>query len=163
MTYIVDPRATVDAGLALLPPKMTTDAAKRMLLAIGFQESGWLTTVQYGGGPAHSVWQMEGGAMSGIAQVMLHASDACKALCEKCGIAYTRPAIYAAMADPSQQAFACAVARLLLWTARGELPPPVPESEQAAWSYYVSSWHPGKPDRKRFTRSWSQALAVPLV
>ena len=163
MTYIVDPRATVDAGSALLPPKMTTDASKRILMAIGFQESGWLTTVQYGGGPAHGVLQFERG--SGCRGVLTHPASKALAegLCASAGIPATAADVWTRLADVQHQDFAVAFGRLLLWTDAAALPPAILESEQAAWDYYKRNWRPGKPDRKRWTRSWSQALAVPLV
>src|SRR3546814_7242807 len=53
---------------------MDTRAARVTLAAIGYQESKYLTRVQYGGGPAHGYWQFESGG--GVKGVMNHKASA---------------------------------------------------------------------------------------
>ena len=50
----------IDPALRILPPMMTSDAAKAMLLAIGMQESR-LTHRKQIVGPAMGLWQFERG------------------------------------------------------------------------------------------------------
>ena len=59
----------IEPALRILPPMMTSDAAKAMLLAIGMQESRLIHRKQIGG-PAMGLWQFERGG--GVAGVLRH-------------------------------------------------------------------------------------------
>ena len=55
----------IEPTLRILPPMMTSDAAKAMLLAIGMQESR-LTHRKQIGGPAMGLWQFVSNTAGGL-------------------------------------------------------------------------------------------------
>lgn len=157
MANLIDLNAgPISKGLKFLPAKMDTPNARRMLLAIGLQESGFATTVQYGGGPAHSYWQFEQGG--GVKGVLNHpaskqlAADACAAW----GIDCTPKSVWIAMGEPEYQDFAAVMARLLLWTDAH----PMPTNAADGWDYYNRNWRPGKPHPAKFPACWNSASAA---
>jgi hypothetical protein len=135
----------LDAGLAVLPPKMDTPEARWLLIAIAQQESAWTLRKQTGG-PARGFWQCEQGG--GLADVMVHEPTWHNAYLAAMNwaIPFGRQSIFEALAwhDP----MACVVARLILWLDvrplpdRGDL--------QECWNYYVSNWRPGRPGPDRW-------------
>lgn len=146
----------VNSTCALLPPKMNTPEAGVMLLAIGGQESGFKTRVQYGNGPAHGLWQFERGG--GVKGVMAHpASKAfAQAVCVGMGVPFDAQAVWEALAYPGQgDRLACAFARLLLWTGAGPLPSIGAQDD--AYAYYEALWRPGKPDKSRWPAAYQAA------
>lgn len=130
----------IDTSLQLLPAKMDSAKARVMLLAIGLQESRFEHTHQIGG-PAHGYWQFESGG--GTKGVMTHPAsrDYARSVCDALSVPWDRPAVFDAI--ERDQVFACAFARLLLWTD----PKSLPEigSQTAAWETYTWNWRPGKP------------------
>lgn len=157
MANLIDINAgPISKGLKFLPAKMDTPNARRMLLAIGLQESGFATTVQYGGGPAHSFWQFEQGG--GVKGVLTHpaskqlAADACAAW----GIDPTPKSLWIAMGKPEYQDLAAVMARLLLWTDAH----PMPVNAADGWDYYKRNWRPGKPHPDKFPACWASASAA---
>ena len=145
-------------GLALLPAKMDTPAARTLMLAIHLQEDPGQSPVQYGGGPAHGWWQFErGGAAKGILQH--HATqDLAAQLCKDRGINPTAAELWQALA--TDQVLAAACARLLLYTDPATLPAPAAASQDAAWAYYLRNWRPGKPGPARWPANWRSAVAA---
>lgn len=141
--------AGIEPALAWLPPKMTSDAARVTLLAIGLQESRfehrWQVLNTPGvKGPARSFWQGEqGGGM--VAGVMSHpASEAlAREACRAHGVVFTTKAVWLAIED--NDVLAAIMARLLLWTEPKALPPPADEA--AAWLFYLRAWRPGAYER----------------
>lgn len=133
---------TLPAAYALLPRSMASPAASAFLLAIGLQESGFLTRQQVGNGEARSFWQFNVNGLSGILQ---HPETAgpletvLRALC------YEPPhtAKRCLLRIQHNDTLACCCARLLIWT----LPDPLPDRDQAgtAWDQYLAAWRPGKP------------------
>src|SRR3546814_20021728 len=92
---------------------MDTRAARVTLAAIGYQESKYLTRVQYGGGPAHGYWQFESGG--GVKGVMNHKASAelARKVCHARGIPFVRATVWAALA--TDDVLAEAFARMLMY------------------------------------------------
>ena len=141
----------INPAMALLPPKMTSDKATVMLLAIGLQESRLAHRKQIGG-PAKSFLQFESGG--GVKGVMTHSasSSAAQSLCQALAVPFDRPAIFQAMEFNDVLAFG--LGRLLLYTD----PKALPEigDAQEAWDLYQRVWRPGKPHRQ----TWDDLYAV---
>ena len=146
----------VNPGMGLLPEKMRTPQAQAMLLAIGLQESGFATTVQYGGGPAHSYWQFERGG--GVKGVLGHpaSKDLAAAVCKERGVAVDAMSVWQAMAK--DQVLSAALARLLLWTDAASIPGLVSENGPASWMMYLRNWRPGKPHEAAWQGHWDAAI-----
>lgn len=139
------------AALSFLPTRMDSSEARAMVLATGFQESGFAHRKQVGG-PAHGLWQMEeGGAVNGVL-----------------GHRATKPFLDAILpvlvvkpwecydAIVNNDVLACIFARLLLWTHPKALPGRA--DADRAWNYYLDLWRPGKPHpetwKGNFWRAW---------
>lgn len=140
----------IDPALELLPAPMATTAARRMLVAIGLQESSLQHRRQIGG-PARSYLQFELGGLKGVLRhdaSKTHAATVVNAL----DMASLSPAdLHAAM--EYSDALACAMGRLLLFTH----PKPLPDNEADGWNYYNWLWRPGKPHPDRWPACWRQA------
>lgn len=134
----------IEPALVLLPPAMTSDAARVLLLAIGRQESGFATRTQISG-PARGFWQFE---MGGVMGVMRHAASVehCKDLCAERNVGFAPSLIYKAL--PNDDIFAAGIARLYLWT--DPRPLAVLGDTQNAWNGYERVWRPGKPHYLRW-------------
>jgi hypothetical protein len=149
LTTIIDP------ALRLLPPMMTSDRAKAMLLAIGMQESRLVHRKQING-PAMGLWQFERGG--GVAGVLRHPATQghAAAVCWRLGNAGTTASVYHGL--QSDDVLAACFARLLLWT----LPVPLPERDDVvgAWDQYIAAWRPGKPHRHTWDEFYKQAWEV---
>ena len=145
----------INPAMALLPPKMTSDKATVMLLAIGLQESR-LTHRKQIGGPAKSFLQFESGG--GVKGAMTHSasSSSAQSLCQALAVPFERPAIFQAMEFNDVLAFG--LGRLLLYTD----PKALPEigDAQAAWDLYQRVWRPGKPHRQTWDELYATACKV---
>ena len=150
--FLVKPGALNEA-LALLPDRMTSDAARVMLLAIGLQEGRLIHRRQIGG-PARGLLQFERGG--GVVGVLRHASsrDHAIALCHERGIGPNAPEVYERLEHDDVLAFG--FGRLLLWTD----PKPLPAigDVQGAWDLYIRTWRPGKPHRHTWDALYAQAV-----
>lgn len=144
MSIVLDAilRTAVNPALSLLPPRMDSEAARVMLLAITMQEAEATHRVQFGGGPAHGLWQMEEGG--GVRGVMQHPSsrDYARAVCATRRQPFLTHSVWEAL--PHDDILAAAFARLLLWTDFRPLPG-VDASDGETWDYYERNWRPGKP------------------
>ena len=149
LTTIIEP------ALRILPPMMTSDAAKAMLLAIGMQESR-LTHRKQINGPARGLWQFERGG--GVAGVLRHPATQAHAatLCWRCGNAGTTAAVYHQLEH--DDVLAAGFARLLLWTLPGVLP--VRGQAEEGWRQYIAAWRPGKPHRHTWDKFYEDAWEV---
>jgi len=155
------PKAIINSGLNYLGKKYRSDAARRLMLAIGYQESAFARRIQVKG-PARGFWQFE--TFGGILGVLTHATTKEKAakLVEKFGIGKVTSANKKVIAARLHNAFerekndplAAAFARLLLWTD----PRALPSTKEEAWEYYLRNWRPGKPHPDRWDESWEYAL-----
>lgn len=152
--------SAVAPGLALLPQRMDTPAARVMLLAIGLQESRFMHRQQIGG-PARGFWQFEKGTRAtrgGVWGVYLHpaSKDRLVALCKARSVSCDPDAIYAAL--EYDDVLAAGVARLLLWTDPKALP--AIGDADAGWALYLRTWRPGKPHPKTWPALYAQAMAA---
>ena len=153
-------REAIEPALHLLPPKMDSQAARVMLLAIGLQESRFQYRFQklagrpYEKGPARGFWQFERGG--GVHGVMSHPAtrDLAKHVCESRGVPLDSVIVHAKL--ETDDILAAAFARLLLWADRLPLPA-VDADHDAAWDCYVRNWRPGKPHRATWDDFHSQA------
>lgn len=142
-------------ALALLPAKMDTPQARVMLITIALQESRLNARTQMGNGPARGLLQFEKGG--GVKGVMTH--SAVKGLtahvCAVRGVPFEPYAIWTALA--TDDVFAAALARLLLWTDPGPLP--ARDDPDAGWKLYaVRVWRPGKPHPETWRGYWDNAV-----
>lgn len=146
--------ARLDDALALLPRHMDTPRARVMLLAIQLQEDPKQRRRQWPTGTARGLWQFEMGGVTGVLAHQASRQLAAK-ICSARGVQPLARAVYNAL--ERDDALACALARLLLWTD----PAPLPDLGQIepAWRYYVRNWRPGKPHRERWTGNYLTAVA----
>lgn len=147
----------IDPALRILPPMMTSDAAKAMLLAIGMQESRLVHRKQIGG-PARGLWQFERGG--GVAGVLRHPRTQAHAatVCWRLSNAGTTTSVYHALEH--DDVLAACFARLLLWTLPGSLP--VRGQAEEGWRQYIAAWRPGKPHRHTWDKFYEDAWATVL-
>ena len=138
-------------ALALLPAYMDSKPARRMLLAIGLQESELKFRRQIGGGPGRGLWQFEQGG--GTLGVLSHRATFAHAayVCDRYGIDHSAAAVQAEL--DSNDTLAAAFARLLLFTH----PRSLPETPEAGWAQYVAIWRPGRPRIKTWKGNWDMA------
>lgn len=152
MTY---PAAAVNESYTLLPPKMDSYWARVNQAAVGFQESQYLTRVQYWGGPARGYWQFEEGG--GVKGVMNHkaTADLARSVCHARGVPFIRRTVWEALA--TDDVLAAAFARLLMYTD----PYPLPTTAAESWTAYAKRlWRPGKPHMDKWESSWGFGLKV---
>lgn len=144
----------VNPALALLPPKMQSDAARCQMLGDGLYESGYVTRQQIGG-PAHGLWQFE---PNGIRAVMHNNATGNEVLiaCQKCGVRFGSTMIYFAIASGEHDVLAAVLARLILWAC----PKPLPRigDAQGAWDYHDITYRPGAKDPARYVAGYPQAV-----
>ncbi len=138
-------------ALALLPDRMNSREAVRMLLAIMLQESGGTERQQRGGGPARGLLQFE--RDGGVRGVMTHPTtrDLAHAVVEARGHQFDAQDVWAAL--EYDDVLAMAFGRLLLWTD----PCPLPRTQGLGWQMYINAWRPGKPHPDRWPLCWSRA------
>jgi len=162
---LVDPKVVIDRGLARLPARMDSRAARVLMYAIGRQESRFTARDQLerGGrdivpGPAMGFWQFErGGGVRGVLTHVLTSGFARQA-CMHFGVDPSPRAAWLAL--ETNDVLAAIFARLLLCTDPARLPIPLESYEQDAWDYYVRNWRPGKPHRDAWGRFWREACAA---
>ena len=141
----------IEPALRILPPMMTSDRAKAVLLAIGMQESRLVHRVQING-PAHGLFQFE---RIGVTEVLRNRAsrDFALDLCWHRGVAATTAAVYHRLDD--DDVLAAGIARLALW----RLPEALPQRMDYAksWRQYLKVWAPGKPHRATWNGFYKQA------
>ena len=141
----------ITPALEILGAKFDTQAARRMILAIGLQESGFATMVQYGNGPARSYYQFE--KNGGVKGVLTHRASApyATALCKIRAVGCTPAEVWKAM--ETDGILGAGMARLLLFTD----PKPMPTNAADGWNYYKRNWRPGKPHPDKWAACWKAA------
>jgi hypothetical protein len=144
-------------GLLALPPQFHSADALRMLLAIGYQESGFVHRHQMRGGPAHGWWQFEPIGVQGVLEHPASRQHAARVL-PALGYRGQPSVLTVHGAIEHCDALASAFARLLLW--RLPEPLPGPHERDAAWGQYIEAWGPGKPHPERWPRSWAYACEL---
>lgn len=137
-------RFGIDPALCLLPAKMDTPEARKILIAIAFQESAIHYRKQVRG-PARGFYQFE---QIGIDGVEKHPATGNFATEIRLALSVDKQDVYRAI--EFNDILASAYARLLLWRH----PKPIPTDMEGAWSYYLDLWRPGKPHHDRWKRSW---------
>lgn len=152
-------RSAIDPGLAILPVKLDTPAARVQLAAIGLQESRLQFRFQktndpYVKGPARGLWQFERGG--GVRGVMAHRASEklARMVCEQRGVRFSESDVHARL--EFDDVLACCFARLLLLTDPAPLPDPAAADPEVSWDYYIRNWRPGKPHRA----TWNEFLSV---
>ena len=145
----------INPALLLLPPGMSSQPARVIMLAIAYQESALQHRRQVGG-PARGYWQFEQGG--GVRGVLRHTASQ----------PHIRKVLAALDYDPNSEASACysaiehndilaaSFARLLLWTDAETLP----SDENAAWDLYLRTWRPGKPHPGKWAQNYMKAQHV---
>lgn len=144
----------------LLPDRMRTTAAERMLIAIALQESDlrWRRQVR---GPARGWWQFEVAGVRGVTRHKAtsgHASDVLSSL------GYPgRSNLEIQEALEHNDVLAACFARLNLWW----LPQSLPTTEQGGLEQYLEAWNPGAfwlgsdeekaRIRARWEKNWARA------
>lgn len=150
MTY---PSDAVNQSYLLLPLKMDSVAARRQQAAIGYQETKYLTRVQYGNGPARGYWQFEeGGGVKGVMEFKPDGgkiSDLARKVCHARGVPFVRRTVWEALAK--DDVLAAAFCRLLMYTDSM----PVPVTQAQGWEMYLRTWRPGKPHPEEWPASWA--------
>lgn len=151
--------AVVNPALSLLPPRMDSDAARVLLLAITLQEADGIYRVQHGDGPAHGLWQFEeGGAVRGVINHP-QSRDYAHAVCASRRVKCTQHDVWLALV--ADDILAAAFARLLLWTDFHPLPS-VDAPAQEGWVCYERNWRPGKPHPEKWPACHAMARAQVL-
>lgn len=145
-------RFTLPAAYSLLPRKMNSPEASALLLAIGLQESGFVSRRQGGKGPARGFWQFEQGGVRGV---MSHQATEGVIADVLINLRYgpTTPAAQVLPLLEHNDILAACFARCLLWTLDGPLP--LSSEPRQAWAAYVSAWRPGKPRRSTWN-TWHE-------
>lgn len=139
-------------ALAMLPARMDSLRARRILLAIQAQEDTQQRRRQWPQGPARGLWMFE--EQGGVHGVLRHQASADIAQ-QVCLVRHVKPEARAVWLQlEHDDVLAAAFARLLLWTD----PKPIPDEIGAAWAYYLRTWRPGKPHVSRWQANWNAAV-----
>lgn len=147
----------------LLPAKFDGATAQVQLLAVAGQESNLATRRQLGG-PARGLWQAEqGGSIHGVLTNKATSAYA-RSICLLMAVAPVESDVYAGLA--SDDALACAFARLTLWAD----PQPLPAlgDEEGAWQCYLRNWRPGaysrgdEDERAKLRQRWHGNYAAAM-
>lgn len=159
-------RAFGDGGF--LPARFGSTAALHLLTAITGQEADlryrwqivdWNHPERMG--PARGLWHFELGtrvSRGGVWGVYLHPVSApwLRTICKRAGVPFEPRAIWQHL--PDSDAFACAVARLLLLTD----PQPLPNIGEmwAGYNYYDRNWRPGDKRPEDWPRNYARASRI---
>lgn len=152
MTLEMFLKTAIIPALSFLPPKMDSNEARAMLLAIALQESQCCERRQIKG-PALGYYQFE---LNGVIGVLNHpiSSSHVVEMCQLFDITCDPTSIYRAI--QYHDILASALARLLLRTSPRPLP--LMTEGEKGWEEYVQLWRPGKPKystwHDNFTKAW---------
>lgn len=155
------PRAAVETAFFSLPHSLDSLPARRILAAIGYQESRYRNrrqVIERNGalveaGPACGYWQFEsGGGVKGVMNFAGRVSQWAREICELRGVPWVRNDVWLALSQ--DDVLAAAFARLLMFTD----PQPLPTTAEAAWALYLRVWRPGKPHAATWPAAWAFAL-----
>jgi hypothetical protein len=137
-----------------LLPHFDSPEARVMLLAIGLQESKFLTRRQYSDGPARGYWQAErGGSVLGVLTSSA-TRDYASSVCSLRNVAPYADAVWRKL--EFDDLLAAAFARLTLWADPQSLPGLGRGGE--AWDCYIRAWRPGRPHKITWNGCYAQAL-----
>lgn len=147
------------ATMALLPPRLNSQAAWAEMYAIGRQESR-LDERQQIRGPARGFFQFEKGG--GIRGVLEHPASRPLILSVLDALDYDDSPDTSYIAIAHNDVLAFAYARLLLYTLQPPLPGP--DDPDTGWAQYTAAWRPGKPHRATWNNFYKEAWqAAPAV
>ena len=156
-------RTVIEPTLEWLLPEMDSPEARRMLIAIAGQESGFTSRKQIAAykdgepiwGPARGWWGFEVPIIGGLKSH--HATKAAYArVMEALEYDPETPIGQVQMILTDNDLLACALARLnLRW-----YPHALVADEGGAWDQYLAIWRPGKPHPHRWPGNWSMASEV---
>lgn len=153
MTY---PKAAIETAFQLLPAKMDSRPARVNLAAFGYQETKYLTRIQYGNGPARSYWQFEkGGGVKGVMEFKADGgkiASLARHVCDSRGVPFEREKVWRAM--EADDVLGAAFARLLMYTD----PFAMPDTQEEGWALYMRVWRPGKPHPQTWREAWAFGL-----
>ena len=154
----------IEPALRILPPMMTSDRARALMLAIQAQEDPEQVRRQIIGyhkdktpihGPARGLWQFERGGVQGVLRHP-RTRDHAKGVCWKLGNAGTVASVYPGI--ESDDVLAACFARLNLWWLPCALPGPGAADE--GWRQYLEAWRPGKPHPETWPENFRRAWEV---
>jgi len=145
----------VDAALSVLPARLTSGAARAMLVAIALQESDLRHRRQIGG-PALSYLMWEPGEDSALPGVLKHPATKDMARDFIAALDYTGlDAEELRQATVYDCTLSAGLGRLLLYTLPMALPQRHDSTE--AWGQYMQAWRPGKGKPERWLTRWLAA------
>lgn len=142
----------ISPALSILPERMDSGDARRMLLAVALQETDLAHRRQIRG-PARSLWQFERIGVQWILEDDATA-DYARGLCRV--LLYTPDVEVVHTAIEHNDVLAAGFARLLLW----QIPDPLPRSPTEGWEQYLRLWRPGRPRRAPWAGNWKKAEAA---
>lgn len=165
----------IEPAMTLLPDRMDSPEARRMLVAIAVQESALQyrqQVLKHGRawwewrGPARGWWQFEPTGLKGVLTHRASAPHAARAM-DLLGYASPHGMMPVWLSDlhsalKHQDALAAVMARLLLWT----LPAALPERESEGLEQYLEAWRPGAwfrgsaEHRRELARRWTKSWAA---
>lgn len=155
-------QSIINPALVVLGPKLASDEARVMMLAIALQETRLRDRRQvaddgrYLGQYGRGWWQFE--RKGGVAAVMESpaTSAAMRGVCELLTVPFDDASVHEAIAWNDR--LAAIAARLFLY----QDPSPLPAlgDQQAAWASYLRIWAPGKPRPDDWPANYKLALAA---
>ena len=110
--------------LAVAAPRLGTEASANLMLGTAVAESNLSSLVQYGGGPALSMFQIEPATFDDIYERYLRARPGFLIAVQDLRL----PALTPMEQLPANPFFACAIARMKFWMA----PEPLPAADDIA-------------------------------
>jgi len=141
----------ITPALALLPLRMDSVPARRMLLATQFQEDLAQRRRQWPRGPARGLLQFEPIACEEVLTNKATARFA-EDLCFRRHVKPEPRAAWSALEGDDILAFG--FGRLLYWRD----PRPLPATSEDGWLYYIRNWAPGHPRPDDWPKNWQTAV-----
>jgi len=151
---IVDPLKLVHSTLETLGAPFAGRDAECILLAIGLQESAFLTRRQ-DHGPAHGFWQFETEAVKDFVD---NGEERLQQAVINTGLRLVSAELYTGITTADGDQAACIMARDLIFRDPAALPN-IGDLNHA-WHYYIRNWRPGKPSFNRWEHSYARAVVL---
>ena len=161
--------AAYPLAFKVLPERMDSKDAWRMLTAVALQEGRFSTRMQHEGGPARGWFQFE---RIGVEEVARHRASApvLRQALDQLGLGQVATRLrqsgkqrttgvtqlYNGLAF--SESVAVVVARLALWRHPDALPGP--NDSAIAWQQYRHIWRPGKPHHETWGSCWAHACGL---
>jgi hypothetical protein len=133
-------------------PHATSVAAKRMLLATAFVESGLRNRRQIGNGTAKSFWMFERVTIQHLlVTTHNHVGSILRKACNFHNCAIDSIQIHSCIEGHDD--LAVILARLLMHSKDY----PIPLSQKDSYNYYIRTWKPGRPRPERWDAAYTLA------